>query len=89
MKVYVVGYKTRPENEPPVDPSKSRQNIDVGFSQKRGDWLFNDRGWAQQHLDSLASKRVHVGEHYCRLEIEEEDGTFAIVCMEHPEEARG
>lgn len=84
MKVYIVGYRTRKENEPPADPLKPWENVDVQFSPKRGDWLIDYKENAQLELDLLASMRVHVKEHNCRLEIEEEDGTFAIVCTDHP-----
>jgi hypothetical protein len=40
---------------------------------------------AQRDLDMLRIVHIRVGEHYCQLELEEEDGTFAIVCKEHPE----
>jgi hypothetical protein len=84
MKVYVVGYRTRAEGEPLRDPRKPWETIDVQVSSKRGDWLMDYRENAQRELDMLASMRVHVGEHYCVLELEEEDGTLAIVCKDHP-----
>jgi hypothetical protein len=83
--MYVVGYRTRSENEPAADPKKPWENIDVQFSPRRGDWLLASREWAQRHLDLLTSFRTHVEEHYCHFEIEEEAGTFAIVCRQHPE----
>jgi hypothetical protein len=86
-KMYVVGSRTRKEDEPPIDPRKPLENIDVWFSPARGDWLMDYKQHAQRELDLLTSSRVHVDEHYCQLELEEEDGTFAIVCREHPKPA--
>jgi hypothetical protein len=37
----------------------------------------------QKELDLLSSMRVN--EHYCQLDLEEEDGKFGIVCREHPQ----
>jgi hypothetical protein len=85
MKVYVVRYWPRPQDEPPVVPQKPCEKIAILFSAKRGDWLLASREWAQRQIDRLVSFRVHVGEHYCQFELEEEAGTFAIVCKEHPE----
>jgi hypothetical protein len=48
-----------------------------------GAW--NTGNSAQKELDLLNSWRVHISEHYCQFELEEEDGTFAIVCRDHPE----
>jgi hypothetical protein len=85
MKVYVVGYRTRKEDEPPIDPLKPWEAVVVGFSPKRGDWLIGDKEFAQRELGILITGRVHVHDHYCHFELEEEDGKFAIVCREHPE----
>jgi hypothetical protein len=84
MKVYVVSYWLRPQDEPGA-PQKLWEELDILFSAKRGDWLLASREWAQRQLDRLVSFRVHAGEHYCQFELEEEAGTFAIVCKEHPE----
>jgi hypothetical protein len=84
MKVYVVGFRTRGEKESLVDPRKPWENVDVQYSPKRGDWLMPYREHAQRELDLLTSMRVHLHEHYCQLELEEEGGTFAIVCRDHP-----
>lgn len=85
MKVYVVGYRQRRENEPLINPPRPWDNIDVQFSPKRGDWLMEYKEEAQRELDLMLSMRVHVGAHYCQLELDEEDGKYAIVCREHPE----
>lgn len=85
MKVYVVGYRQRKEDEPPIDPLRRWENVDVQFSRKRGDWLMEYREEAQRELDLMTSMRVHMGAHYCQLELDEEDGKFAIVCNDHPE----
>jgi hypothetical protein len=69
MKVSVVGYRTRKEDEPPIHPRKPWENIDVWFSPHRGDWLMDYKELAQRELDLLASRRVHVNEHYCQLEL--------------------
>jgi hypothetical protein len=58
--------------------------MDVWFSPQRGDWLMDYKEHAQRELDLLASGRVHVDEHDCQLELEEENGTFAIACKNHP-----
>lgn len=84
MKVYVVGYRTRGEDESPRDPLRPWEKVDVQFGPKRGDWLMDYKENAQRELDILTSMRVHVKEHYCVLELEEEDDTFAIVCKDHP-----
>ncbi len=84
MKVYIVGYRTRGEDEPLRDPRRPWENVDVQFSPKRGDWLMDYRENAQRELDLLTSMRVRVHEHNCQLELEEENGTFAIVCIDHP-----
>jgi len=84
MKMYVTGYKQRDEGQPLVDPSKPWEDVDVRFTPKRGDWLMNDRGWAERELELINSMRVRSKEHFCRFEIEEEEGQFAIVCTEHP-----
>jgi hypothetical protein len=36
-------------------------------------------------IDLLTSMQLHVKEHYCQLELEEEEGTFSIICKKHPE----
>lgn len=84
MKVYIVGYRTRGENEPLVDPRKPWENTDVQFSPVRGDWVMDYKEYAQRELDILSSMRVRMNEHYCQLELEEEDGAFAIICRDHP-----
>jgi hypothetical protein len=67
-----------------VDSRKPRENSDVQFSATRGDWVMDYKENAQRELDIMLSMRVHVNEHSCHLELEEEDGTFAIVCRDHP-----
>ena len=83
MKVYVVAYRRRKDDEQSVGPLR-RDNTDVWFSAKRGDWLLPHQEYAQREIDLLTSWRVHVNEHYCQFELEEESGTFAIVCRDHP-----
>jgi len=85
MKMYVVGYRQRGENEPKIDPLRPWENVDVQLSPNRGDWLMEYQEEARRELDLLASMRVHVKEHYCQLKLEEIEGTFAIICTEHLE----
>jgi hypothetical protein len=85
MKIYVVGYRQRGETDPKIDPLRPWENVDVQFSPNRGDWLMEYKEEARRELDLLTSMRVHVKEHYCQLELEEMEGTFAIICTEHPE----
>lgn len=87
MKVYVVGYRTRKEDEPPVDPLKPWEAVVVRFSHKRRDRLIGDKEFAQRELAILISGRVHVHDHYCHFELEEEDGKFAVVCKMRPKTA--
>ena len=84
MKMYVVGYRQRRENEPKIDPLRPWENIDVQFSPNRGDWLMNYEEEVRRELDLLASMRVYVKEHVCQLALEEMEGKFAIICTEHP-----
>lgn len=85
MKVYIVGYRQRGEDEPPIDPPHPWENVDVQFSPNRGDWLMDHREQAQRELDMMRSMRVHVGTHYCQLELDENGGDYAIVCNDHPD----
>jgi hypothetical protein len=84
MKIYVVGYQQRKVDEPLRDPLRPWENVDVQFSPDRGDWLMGSEYEALRELELLNSMRVHVNEHACQFEIEEEDGTFAIICRTHP-----
>jgi subtilisin-like proprotein convertase family protein len=83
--MYVVGYRQRREVEPLVDPRRPWENVDVQFSPIRGDWLMEYNDEAQRELGLLTSLRVRVNDHYCQLELEEKEGTFAIICREHPD----
>ena len=85
MKMYIVGYRQRGKDEPPTDPLRPWGNIDVQFSPTRDEWIMESAFEAQRELDLMASMRVHVGAHDCQLELEEEDGKYAIVCKEHPQ----
>ncbi len=85
MKMYIDGYRQRREGEPLVDPRRPWENVDVQFSPNRGDWLMECNEEAQQELGLLISLRVHVNDHYCQLELEKKEGTFAIICSKHPD----
>jgi hypothetical protein len=85
MKVYIACVRPREKDVPPSGPAWAPDTHDVWFSSKRGDFLMENIEQAQRDLDMLRIVHIRVGEHYCQLELEEEDGTFAIVCKEHPE----
>jgi len=82
MKIYVLGYKTMPDER--LDPKKPWDNIDIWYS-KEPEWLMDYREEAVRELDMLTQMRPHVQEHYCDLELEElTDSKFAIFCKVHP-----
>jgi hypothetical protein len=68
-----------------MDRRNPLENTDVEFSPKRGDRRTEYREFAQKELDLLNSWRVPISEHYFQFELEEEDGTFAIVCRDDAE----
>ena len=84
MKVYVAGRIQRGENEPPKDPLRPWEDTSLTYSSERGDWLMYYKESAELELDILTKGRFHVNEHYCQFELEEEGGTYAIVCRNHP-----
>jgi hypothetical protein len=89
MKMYLVAYWPRPEQETPRAGPRLGNDHDFQFSSKRGDGLKFDELDAQRELTTLHQFQVRVNEHLCHFELEEEEGTFAIVCKDHPAGVRG
>lgn len=59
----------------------------VSFSRnrpERGGLLFDSHEWAQCYLDLLNSWGVSSEGVFCRFELEENAGVFAIVCTNYP-----
>lgn len=87
MKIYLTSYRLRKEFAEAAkagNPMPERDNYDVVFT-REPKWTFPDRAWAETELRIVQGMSVHVGNHYCHLELEEcEDGSFALVCNEHP-----
>jgi hypothetical protein len=89
MKRYILGYRTRPK-EPlrqgyPEDPLA---HYDIGYSAEPA-WTMHTREEAEAECGILRGLRVHLGEHYCSLDVEVlPNSEYAIVCLTHPENAR-
>ena len=52
MKMYVVGYRTRKQDEPYIDPQRPWDNVEVQFSPKRGDWGMDYKEHASENSTS-------------------------------------
>jgi hypothetical protein len=89
MGTYVLGYQPKPEQE--LDPAKpgvydrvNPRDIEVQFSDKP-EWTFGALEFAEAQFGLLNSIRVHVGQHYCKFEVENlGEDRFTIVCKSHP-----
>ncbi len=88
MKIYVVAYKPRKEYEEAVRRAEmvsSEDAYDIYYNVEPH-WTLPDKAMAETELRILLPMRVHVGHHYCQLEVEQlGEDKFAIVCNGHPE----
>ena len=89
--MYVRAYEPRRQEDEIAQPEtindwrRPRDTHDIYYSPKPV-WMVEGREWALAELQLLHSMRVHVGPHYCELELEEsEPGKFAFICNSHPE----
>jgi hypothetical protein len=88
MKIYLVAYWPRPEQETPRK-GPGLDNYDFQFSSERAKGLKFEALDAERELITLRQFQFRVNEHLCHFELEEEEGTFAIICKDHPAEVRG
>jgi hypothetical protein len=84
MKVYVAGQLLQDDAAFPRDRVKPGEDTALTYSYERGGWLMPYKEAAELELEILTKGKFHVREHYCQFELEEVDGTFAIVCQNHP-----
>jgi hypothetical protein len=77
--MYIVGWKDRPQ----IDPLRPWEKFDVFYCPKpKLEFTYE---WATKHLSWLQAEKVHVGEHFCELNVEcVGDGKYAIACDNHP-----
>lgn len=78
----------KPEYKEPTQsgrPIPSEDTYDI-FYNVGPHWTFAWKELAESELSILQGMRVHVGHHYCQLEVEQVgEEKFAIVCNDHPE----
>lgn len=87
MKMYVSGHDYRPEYKLDIAAGKAipdEDNRDILYT-VQPKWMFPLKYLAEDEMTILHQWRVHKGDHYCRLEVEQVGDEFAIVCNHHPE----
>jgi hypothetical protein len=91
MKIYVTGFRPKPEYEEAVKSEKpfpTEGNYDI-FYNVEPHWTFPWKEAAESEMRILQQMRVRVGNHYCQLEVEQVgEEKFAVVCNDHPEPQR-
>lgn len=87
MKIYVTGFEIRPEFKEAQETGKPLPPDCYNISfHVEPHWTFSYREAAENQLNILQYEmRIHKGDHYCVLSVEEiEPDTFAIACNDHP-----
>jgi hypothetical protein len=85
MKAYVTQYRSKRHDDQNEHHFGPTGNVDVIFH-RHPEWEIVSEEEAKTECRLLQNMRVHVGEHYCELSVEElPKGTFAIVCLSHPD----
>jgi hypothetical protein len=88
MRIYVTGYQMKAEFLAQRQRGETipRHDIyDISYHAEPH-WQFLFRTRAEMELVLLESMQPHIGDHYCRLEIEHlGKEEYAIVCNDHPE----
>jgi hypothetical protein len=80
MKVYVADWNPE-ENAPEQNPTP----YVIKYSEQPV-WTMESVPQAEFQCNCLNSKRVHIGQHYCKFSVEDlPEGKFAIVCLTHPD----
>jgi hypothetical protein len=88
MKIYVTGFRPQKEYEEAIKAGKTVPHADSYdiFYNVEPHWTFPHKDFAEGELRILRPMRVHVGSHYCQLDVEQlGEDKFAIVCNDHPE----
>lgn len=88
MKVYVVGYDIRPEYKAAMAAGNlisGDESSDIFYS-PLPQWTEPTREIAEIRIAELHRMKIHSGDHYCQLEVEQiSDDEFAMVCNNHPQ----
>jgi hypothetical protein len=88
MKIYLVGYEIKPEFKVAQRSGETIPNDDTHdiFYNEKPLWTFPYKEFAETELRIMLPMRVHVGSHYCQLEVKQvAEDKYAIVCNDHPE----
>jgi hypothetical protein len=81
--MYILGWKEKTQ----IDPLRPWEKFDVFYGPNpKLEFTYE---WATKRLSWLQTEKVHVGEHFCELDVESVgDGKYAIACSNHPEPPR-
>jgi hypothetical protein len=91
MRMYVTGFDLKHDYKDAVAAGKpvlEEDSSDVFYS-PRPLWTEPTREIAELRVAELHRVRIHVGDHYCKLDVEQISGSeFAMVCNDHPQSSR-
>jgi len=91
MKIYVTGFKESAEYKEAVKsrkPVSAEDSHDISYNVEPY-WTFPEKKLAESELRILQQIRIHMGNHYCQLEVEQVgEEKYAMFCNDHPEPNR-